>query len=394
MISVQVPSSKSLTQRALILAALAATPTRVVHPLICDDSLVLAAALRRFGVKIDQGDDGWTITPPAKLLAPETPLQLGNAGTAVRFVTGLVPVMPGPITIDGDPAMRRRPMAGLLAALSEMGVHVAELGKPSCPPVVLTPGDPDGLPESVSLRAGGSSQELSALLLVGCRLPRGLRVLLDGNFPSRPYIELTIRTLEAFGVQVERPDTQTIVIPPQTPHAEQYPVEGDWSSASYPLAAGWLTGREVEVTNLDLHSAQGDRIFPQLLRQLNQGGHHVLAMGDVPDIVPTVVACALFAAGVTEITGVAHLRIKESNRLATLARELTKLGAAIRETPDGLVINPRLLSHSANLDPAADHRMAMAFGLISLRHPGIEILNPTCVSKSYPDFWNMLARFA
>lgn len=394
MIEVAVPSSKSITQRALILAALSDQPTELEAPLDCDDSRVLVDALRALGVLIGIGDDTWTVTPPARLASPTIhPTSLGNAGTAVRFLSGLAPLLPGPLCIDGDAAMRRRPMGGLLSALNQLGVEVIELGKPNCPPLLLRPLPNAEPPDEVVLHEVKSSQELSALLMMGCRLPRGLRVRLTGSMPSWPYVELTFRAMAAFGVVVQTGDADTLTVPPVVPRAERFHVEGDWSSASYPLAAGWLTDREVRVTNTSTESVQGDRVFPRLLEKLSRPGPRIFTMNDTPDLVPTVVACALFAEGATEITGVAHLRIKESDRLAVLVRETQKLGAKIREMPDGLMVEPAALRGGAQLDPANDHRMAMAFGLISLRVDGLSVLNPDCVSKSYPDFWTMLARF-
>ncbi|MDP8222415.1 MAG: 3-phosphoshikimate 1-carboxyvinyltransferase [Candidatus Lernaella stagnicola] len=393
MIRINVPASKSLTQRALLLAALSDCETRLVSPLDCDDSRVLSEALVSLGARIEKDTDAWRVQPPDIFRPPTRPLKLGNAGTAVRFITGLAPLLPGSFVVDGDPAMRRRPMTGLLATLGEMGVEVVEMGKPCCPPIMLNPGPLEQVPAEVSLRAGGSSQELSALLMMGCRLPRGLVVHLEGRFPSRPYVRLTIQTLHAFGIDLRTSQQEIIEIPPKMPHTAEFTIEGDWTSASYPLAAGWLMNQPVEVDNLDPQSEQGDRIFKRLLQRLGQSGDQVFSLQDAPDIVPTVVACALFAQDVTEITGVSHLRIKESDRLAVLARETAKLGADVRELPDGILVRPRPLHGGVQLNPAGDHRMAMAFGLISLRVPDLVVANPDCVTKSYPGYWDMLARF-
>jgi 3-phosphoshikimate 1-carboxyvinyltransferase len=305
----------------------------------------------------------------------------------------MAPLVPGPYVVDGDEAMRRRPMPGLLAALRPLGVEVEERGKPGCPPVRLVPGQHEQGSHTI-LQAGGSSQELSALLMLGARLPQGLTVTVDGQLPSRPYIDLTLDTLKAFGATVqERADPAAFEVSPGLPGTDRFRVEGDWSSASYPVAASWITKTAIRLRGLRHDSAQGDRVIPDLLCELASSGPRELDLRDTPDLVPTVVACALFAEGVTEIRNVAHLRIKESDRIGVLVRELKKLGADVSELPDGLRVTPGPLRGGARLDPGGDHRMAMAFGLVSLRVGELEIADANCVSKSYPDFWSMLEAF-
>jgi len=353
----------------------------------------LVSGLRAFGVEIDSRQERrWSVAPPGTLAVPDAPLVLGNAGTAVRFLTGLAPLLPGPFVVDGNQAMRRRPMPGLLQALRALGVAVEELGRPGCPPVRLSPTGPR--PSSVELDAGGSSQELSALLLLGSRLPGGLQVVVNGRLPSRPYVDITVTALRDFGVAVELSAPGVFEVSFGPPRVGDYEVEPDWSSASYVHAASWLTGRALSVRHLPHDSAQGDRIIGELLGELDESGPRELELRDTPDLVPTVVACALFAPGTTRIVGVEHLRIKESDRIGVLVHQLSKVGARLTELPDGISVEPAELSGPATLDPAGDHRMAMAFGLVSLRVAGIEILNRDCVSKSYPGFWEMLEAFA
>jgi 3-phosphoshikimate 1-carboxyvinyltransferase len=324
-------------------------------------------------------------------------LHLGNAGTAVRFLTGLSSLLDGAFEIRGDEAMQRRPMPSLLDALSGLGVTVEELGQPGCPPVGLrrsVDDDPAGGPwKPVRLLAGGSSQELSALLLAGCRRPGGIEIHVDGELPSLPYVELTLQVMRAFGVPVKRSGNRIFAVPETVPRIDEFEVEPDWSSASYPLAASWLTGRDTRIVGMVEASVQGDRIFPGILERLARPGEREIDLADAPDLAPTVIACALFAEGKTTISGAAHLRIKESDRIRTPIRELGKLGADLEERPDGLVVRPAELSGPAELDPARDHRMAMSFGLVSLRVPGVTVIDPGCVSKSYPAFWDMLEEF-
>jgi len=401
---ISVPPSKSETQRALVLAALGRAPCTLTRPLVCDDSLALRRGLCALGARVDDAGPHWRVTPPNRLVAPADPLSLDNAGTAVRFLTALAPLVQGAYAVDGNAAMRRRPMPGLLAALAALGVRVEELGRPGCPPVRLTSagGADTGAPArdpapraaapQVTLSAGGSSQELSGLLLAGCAMPRGLVITVDGELPSRPYVEVTLASMAQAGVLVARPAPNTFNVPPQRPAANRLDIDGDWSSASYPLAAGWLLGREVTLAGLRPGSAQGDRVIVDLLPALARPGPRAFSMTDCPDLVPTVVACALFADGPTAITGVAHLRLKETDRLEALATELAKLGARVGAGADGLAVEPAPL-HGAVLDPCDDHRLAMAFGLVSLRVHGVTIRDPDCVAKSYPDFWEMLAGF-
>ncbi|MBW2278806.1 MAG: 3-phosphoshikimate 1-carboxyvinyltransferase, partial [Deltaproteobacteria bacterium] len=381
----------------LILAALSDRPCRVVGPLVCDDSRAMARGLVSLGAQVRIGEGAWAIRPLAIPIAAVNPtLHLGNAGTAVRFVTGLASLLDGSFTIDGDEAMTRRPMPSLLDALRDLGVGVEELGRPGCPPVKLagsSRSNSSEIPSRVRLRAGGSSQELSALLLAGCRQPDGLEIEVCGELPSMSYVELTLQAMQKFGVTVERPTAGVFRVLNAVPRLAELEVEPDWSSASYPLAASFLTGKQARIVGMVEDSVQGDRVFPEILASLARPGPRAVDLADAPDLAPTVIACALFAKGETSITGAAHLRIKESDRIGVPIRELRKLGADLQERPDGLVVRQAPLNGPAELDPANDHRMAMAFGLVSLRVGGLHVLDPGCVSKSYPDFWTMLEAF-
>jgi 3-phosphoshikimate 1-carboxyvinyltransferase len=393
-ITLDVPSSKSLTQRALVLAALAPGRSLIERPLECDDSQVLRRALRALGARIEERPDGWEVEGVATLQGPRAPLHLGNAGTAVRFCTGLSLLATGPVTIDGDPAMRRRPMQGLLDALAQLGARVEEHGLAHCPPVTIHPPPSGGdRPAVVRLDPAGTSQPLSALLLTAPRLDGGLEIHVEGTLPSAPYVALTLEALAAFGAEVRQSGPRFRVRPGGL-RPTRYEVEGDHSSASYPLAAGWLTGREVTVRNVRPDSRQGDRIFADLLGRLETPAPRTFSLRDTPDIAPTLATCALFASGETSLTGLSHLRIKESDRLAVLARGFRQVGADLDETGDGLTIRQAPLHGEVTLDPAADHRMAMCFGLLGLRLQSIRITDHDCVNKSYPGYFEMLKRFA
>jgi 3-phosphoshikimate 1-carboxyvinyltransferase len=401
MIELDVPSSKSVTQRALVLAALGDGESRILRPLDCDDARALLGALAALGVPTERSEDALVLAGRERLRAPEGTLDLGNAGTAVRFTSALALLADGPVRIDGDPAMRRRPMPGLLAALGALGARAEEQGRPGCPPVtIFPPKDLAQVPREVTLDTSGSSQQLSALMLVAPRLPRGLRILLRGGLPSRPYVDLTAQVLRDFGAEVTLQEGTHTPFELRVAHGlghRTYEVEGDHSSASYPLAAGFLTGLPVRVRNTRPDSLQGDRAFATLLEALASPpparSPRVFDLERTPDIAPTLATCALFAKGATLLTGCAHLRIKESDRLAVLARGFRAVGADLDEREDGLLIRPRALHGGACLDPAHDHRMAMCFALLGLRLPEIEVLDPACVSKSYPGFFDMLTHF-
>lgn len=401
MIEVRVPTSKSLTQRALVLAALAPGRSVVTDPLDCDDSRALRRALTALGVRITDTEQGLAVDGGGPLRAPAHPLDLENAGTATRFCTALALLADGPVTIDGVDAMRRRPMPGLLAGLRSLGARVKEHGRPACPPITVhPPARLADLPETLVLDAAGSSQQLSALLLTAPRLPSGLSIELAGELPSRPYVDLTLDTLAAFGVTVDvkpgpGPHGPAIYrVEPSTLRTASVTIEGDHSSASYPLAAGFLTDRPVRVVNVRADSRQGDRIFGALLEGLGQPAPRTFTLADTPDIAPTLATCALFAQGETRLTGLLHLRIKECDRLSVLATGFRQVGADLDELADGLVIRPTHLRGNADLDPAHDHRMAMCFALLGLRLPSIRVTDHDCVTKSYPDFFEMLSHFA
>ncbi|NOZ84974.1 MAG: 3-phosphoshikimate 1-carboxyvinyltransferase [Deltaproteobacteria bacterium] len=397
-VEIKVPPSKSATQRALVLASLGERACNIRNPLDCDDSRMLRNALAEFGVQVSGHKEGWIVTPPDKYQVPAGVLFLENAGTAVRFLAGLSIVLPGPYTIDGNKAMRSRPMSSLLDALRRYGVQVNEQGKPGCPPVELYNSFTNKKsvaypPVVLRLVTGISSQELSAILLAGAAFKQGLDLVLDGDIPSLPYVRLTLGMLRSFGLHADEKKPGLFEVRGGPPRISGYEVEGDWSSASYPLAAGMLTGRKVELENVRQDSLQGDKAIPGILEELGQPENIDLDMGETPDLVPTVIACALFRKSDTRITNVSHLRYKESNRLLVLVNELAKLGALIEETPDGIHVRPSRLKGEVTLNPHKDHRMAMAFGLVSLRVPGIRVMDQSCVSKSYPGFWEMLEAF-
>jgi len=419
-----VPGSKSLTQRALVVAALARGRSRLRGGLDSDDSRALRSALRRLGVVVRESRAGWTVRGTGGALRPlRVPLRVGNAGTAMRFLTALVALGEGHYVVDGDRRMRQRPIADLIGALRQLGVEARGARRNRFPPVEIRAAG--GLRGGTARLSGAvSSQYLSALLMVAPLAGREVRLRVTGRLVSAPYVNLTLAVMRAFGVRVAGPPTAGRRRPAgpsakrsllyrvsggQRYRPRTYDIEGDASSASYFLAAAALTGGRVRISNLDAGSAQGDAGFIDLLERMGcaviRGRHGLEAvappggvlrgidadMSAMPDVVPTLAAVALFARTPTRIRGAAHLRVKESDRLRALRLEIRRLGGACRETRDGLIITPRPL-RGALIRTYNDHRMAMAFALVGLRVPGVRIQNPSCVSKSFPGYFAHLFR--
>lgn len=388
------PGSKSMTQRALLLGALRARPTVVRRALVCDDSRYLTDALVALGARIRWQESSVHIEPTA-LRANGQTLFCGNAGTAVRFGACLSLLLDGAFTIDGDAHMRRRPLGPLCTSLEQLGVR-CEPAAGGCPPVTVQRRVP--APAEVSVDTSLSSQYASGLLMVAPCLPQGLTVHLTGDLVSMPYLHMTVAMMQQAGARAGwQGDTTVRVEPGGYPGDDPcLDVEPDWSGAAFLLAASRLAGVRIELDGLLSPDAslQGDAAFATMLRTLDEPGPYSFDLTDVPDLIAPLAAASLFASGPTRIRGAAHTRIKECDRVAVLSRELTKLGAVIDARPDGLDIEPlrALPSAPVRLDPEADHRMAMTFGVVSLRVPGIEVTDPGCVSKSFPGFWDTLAR--
>jgi 3-phosphoshikimate 1-carboxyvinyltransferase len=397
---VSVPPSKSYTNRALIVAALADGVTKLIHPSRSDDSVYLVKALRQMGVEIQELKDSFKITGTnGSPRAPEEEVFVGNAGTAMRFLTSFAALAKGETRLNGDEAMRKRPINDLLAALNAAGVKCTS--ENGCPPVAIHGGALAG--GDISLKASVSSQFVSSILLSAPYAKKPLHLLISGKLSSLPYVDMSLHVMRTFGATVD-------FIEPSIYHVhtgdqyigQEYIIEGDASAATYFFAAAAITGGKVTVNNLTADSLQGDIRFVNVMEQMGcrvtkhddsvdvQGGHlkgFDIDMNQIPDCVPTLAVVAAFAQGPTTITNVAHLEHKETNRLKALASELGKLGARVELTDEGIIINPGKL-RGADIETYNDHRMAMSFAVAGLKVPGIRIKNPGCVSKSFPDFWN------
>jgi 3-phosphoshikimate 1-carboxyvinyltransferase len=407
---VAVPGSKSLSNRALVAAALARGESRLSGLLASEDIEVMRAALVALGARIEAlGDDAWRVVGTAGALrAPAATLDARASGTAARFLTAVATLAPGPSVLDGSPRLRERPIADLTEALGRLGARVEVLGRNGCPPVRIAGGGLAG--GAVAIDARRSSQTVSAVLLAAPFARADVELeLLEGALVSRPYVELTLQVMRDFGADAGwTAQGRLRVIAGRGYAARDYAVEPDASSAAYLFCAAAIAGGRVRVPGLRADSVQADVGLLGVLERMGcrvarsaeavelRGPEAGLAGVDVdmnamPDAVLALAVTAAFARGPTRIRNVAHLRIKESDRLAALERELCKLGAGARATADGLEIEPAPLN-GAEIDTYDDHRMAMAFALAGLRVPGVAIRDPGCVAKSWPTYFDALAR--
>jgi 3-phosphoshikimate 1-carboxyvinyltransferase len=404
--TIEVPGSKSITQRALIAAALADGESTLIGPLESEDTQYTAGALEQMGVTVEKDRNKWTVKGKSgRIATPDKEIFLGNNGTATRFLTSVAALGAGTFRISGDERMAERPILPLMQALQGWGVDIASINKNGCPPLSIKAGGLSGgrtvLPE------GKSSQYLSSLLLVGpyARQPAELDV--EGEILSLPYVIMTLAVMEEFGIRVEANDAlNSFRIPQGIYRAREYAIEGDASNASYFYAAAAITGGEVTVPNVPVPSLQGDAAFVAVLArmgcQVNKTGDGLtvsgpreltgitIDMGHMPDVVPTLAVVASQAKGRTTIKNIAHLRIKECDRLHVMAVELAKMGARVQELDDTLIIegrDPDTPMHGAEINTYNDHRIAMSFAVAGLAVPGVKILGEECVAKSFPDFW-------
>ncbi|MDX9723979.1 MAG: 3-dehydroquinate synthase, partial [Myxococcota bacterium] len=336
------PSSKSLSQRALMIAALCEEPVELVEPLDCDDSRHLRKALLQMGVDLQENDDTsrWHVRGGVSRCAlPSTPLHCGNAGTTLRFLAPWSLLLPGRLSLDGDAHMRKRPIGALVDALAQLGVRVRYTQQVGCPPLELWR-EGQVSAQELSVDASKSSQFASALMMVAPLLPNGLRIRLEGELVSAPYLTLTAHVMQAFGVEPTQLDARLWQVPPGRYQGRSHHIEGDWSAAAFVLVAGRLAGVPLRCPNCPDDSAQADRRIVDILASLDSDTEHHISLRDAPDLLPAVTIAALCARGPTRICDVRHARFKECDRIKVLARELRKLGAMLEEFEDGLGIVP------------------------------------------------------
>lgn len=398
---VEAPPSKSYTNRALIVAALADGESLIQNPLFSDDTKYMSRALGQFGVIVDRGDNEFrTIGRNGKMRAPRDEVYVGNAGTAMRFLTTFAALADGETRLTGDDRMRERPIEDLLSCLRAMGVAADSVRHNLCPPIAIRGGSVPG--GSIKLAGDKSSQYLTSLLMCAPYFQKDTVIDIQGELTSKSYVDITLDIMRAFGVSVENDGYRRFrARAGQGYRPRTYRVEGDASSASYFLAAAAITGGEVAVTGLNPHSVQGDIGFVDVLERMGcaveKSSEKITVRGNLlrgidinmntmPDTVQTLAVTALFARGETAISGIGNLKIKETDRIAALARELTRLGAEVETGDDFIRIKPGAYA-AAEVETYNDHRMAMSFALAGLRIPGIKIKNPECVGKSFPDYF-------
>ena len=411
---VRPPGSKSITNRALPCAALAAGTSTLVGALDSEDTQVMIAALRQLGcaIKVDEAGrrlvvPGWGGPPPG---GTQAFLNVANSGTTMRFLAAVVATAAGgEFHLDGIARMRERPIGDLVDALNQLGARIVCRGPGGCPPVtVLAAGLRGG---TARIRGAISSQFLSGLLMAAPLAAAPVRIEVAGELVSKPYVAMTLRVMESFGVRAAATgDFAAIDVPaPQKYAACEYAIEPDASAASYYFAAAAAAGGTVVVEGLSRGSLQGDVALCDCLEQMGCRVEYradsiavtrepgaVLRgidvdMNAISDTVQTLAVVAAFAEGPTTIRNVGHIRHKETDRIAAVACELRKLGAAVDESADGLVVRPRPL-HGATIATYNDHRMAMSFAAAGLRVPGVVINDPGCTAKTYPEFFADFAK--
>ena len=406
--TVTAPPSKSYSVRALLLAAMTEETTTVTNALDADDTRYALEALRTLGYDIRGSlPHGVHIGPRLSMSANEVPIFIGNAGTAMRFFTGWLAFTPGRFLLHGEERMHQRPIGDLVDVLMRIGGEVEYAGKEGFPPLrirgKLMRGGFD-----VAIAGDTSSQFVSALMIGGATLKDGITLRVE-KLASGPYIDITADILTSFGAQVER-DGNVVRVKAGRLEKHEYRVEGDYSSASYWFAAAAATGGTIRVRGLANPTAQGDAAFLDIIAAMGCSvsidGDEVVVVGPeklrggsfdcnaTPDLVPTLAAIAPLASEPVEITNVANLRVKESDRLATVTSELRRLGATVEERPDSLRIEPGWGSEAAVIETHNDHRIAMAFAIAGLVRGNVTIANEQVVSKSYPRFWRTLDEVA
>lgn len=436
--SVRVPGSKSLTNRALLIAALADGTTRLTNALFSDDSRYFAGALQTLGfdVQLDEANREMTVVGGGgKIPASHAELFIGNAGTAARFLSALLALGHGEYILDGDARMRERPIGDLVDSLTQLGAVIEPLtvSRPSfaCPPVKIIA---NGLRGGKTEIAGDiSSQFLSALLMVAPYARTPVEIVLTTELNSKPYVDMTLSIMQDFGIRVQRDGCRSFSVPTanyrEAPPRNQlpisnlhtqitnlqlpittYPIESDASAASYFFAAPAICGGIVRVENISRRSVQGDIGFLDVLQNMGcvvtESGDSIsvrraaplvgvdVDMRDIPDAALTLAAVAPFAESPTRIRGIASARVKESDRVHAACVELARLGVQVEEHADGMTIHPCKKFQPARIQTYNDHRVAMAFSLVGLRVDGVTIENPSCVSKTFPDFFDVLGGLA
>lgn len=420
---VAAPASKSMTIRALMCAALSRGNSEIVNPLVSDDTNAAADVLGKIGVSIDKEKDVWRVTG-GSLRVPKEELFCGESATTLRFMTTVCSLLPGKNTLIGGPSLSKRPVKSLVEALSKLGVKGTIEGK-TTPPVTIEGGTLKGGP--TELPGNISSQFISALLLIAPFAKQEVNIKLTTPMTSKPYVLMTLWCLKKFGINV-RTEWDRFVIRRQAYKPTRLKIEGDWSSASYFLALGAVSG-EVTVENLSTASLQGDRVILDFLRSMGAkvrvaGDSVTVSVGnlqairadlsDCIDLLPTMAVLAALAEGTSVFVGIERARIKESNRVVVVKEGLERMGVTVTEGQDSLTIvglktaepkeddeeeetgEEKAGEEAAQetepvlIDSHGDHRIAMAFGVLGAALGGVTVDGAECVAKTFPDFWEAL----
>jgi len=404
--SIQPPGSKSITNRALLCAALANGKTTLKGCLRSDDTRVMIHALSQLGLNVeeDTNDGNISIEGQGGSIGTDLDIFVDNSGTTIRFLTGALSVLGGRFSLDGIARMRERPIQHLVDALNQIGCGVS-CGTNGCPPVRIDGSGAYG--GEISIRGDFSSQFLSGLLMALPYATEPVSIIVDDTLVSIPYVQMTMDVMASFGVCVSHDNFERFSVPaPLEYQGRTYEVEPDASAASYFMALAAATGSTITIEGIGRKSIQGDIRFADVLEQMGCdvrwtessvtiSGRELVGidvdMNGISDTVQTLAVLALFARGPTTIRNVGHIRHKETDRLAALATELAKLGAAVTESADSLEIIPGQLT-GATIGTYNDHRMAMSFAIAGLRIPDVKLENPGCCEKTYPDFFSDLQR--
>ena len=405
---VTAPPSKSYTHRAVILASLATGESVIENPLLSDDTRYTIDACRALGVEVEPRDNSLIVKGTGgKIRLEKQKIFTGNSGSTIRMIAPLAALAKTKVILDGDSRLRQRPMGELLSALQSLGVHARSLNNNSCPPIEIQGGNFKA--NQTTLSGEISSQPISALLMVAPYAREGLSLKIAGELRSRPYIDITLDAMKAFGVEVVNRDYREFIVEgSQLYKPRSYRIEGDYSSAAYFLAAGAVGSIPISLTNLNNDSVQGDKHLLNILSEMGASIVHQkdsvkvyctgglkgisVDLGDYPDLVPTLAVVAAFARGKTRLSNIAHLRFKESNRLETTAAELSKMGIKAEVSGDSMVIyggRPR----GAEIEAHNDHRLAMSLSIAALFAEGNSTIDGAqAVTKSYPKFFSELLK--
>ena len=404
------PGSKSITNRALLAAALASGTSTLRGVLVADDTEAMIDCVRSLGAVVSLSEDPNTVSVVGiggDLTGCSPSLFARQSGTTARFLAPVLALGGAPLRLDADEAMRRRPMNDVFTAIERLGVKVSfDQVAGHLPAVVEGPIQRSGEMPVISIDASVSSQFTSGLLLAAPCMPEGLQIHIAGDVVSRPYLDMTIAVMESFGATVDQADDRTFIVPPSGYRARDYDIEPDASAASYFFAAAAICGGTVRVDGLGAHSLQGDIRFVDVLADMGAAVvvdessitvtgaalHGVNAdFSQFSDTAQTAAAVAVFAEGPTTISGIGFIRKKETNRVAAVVAELRRLGVDAIEEDDGFTVNPGA-THPATIETYDDHRMAMSMALIGYANSGVSISDPNCVRKTFPTYFEEMER--